>query len=295
MALVSPRFATDHRLQRAAANNPAMGRDETGESVRTVQQALIDLGFPLPRSIRRYGSPDGVYGSETIAAMQDFQRRETLNPDGRAGHDTLHRMDQLLPGPAPQLPPLPAHHGLVFRVRLHFRSIAIPDVPEFTALANAQRVYAQYGIDFHFESGESLLLPPDQALELNAVDGTCQWDQVSDEQRLLHSLGGDQGISPNDIRVFWANEIRQTDGSTLNGCAGFAPGRPAVVVASSASPWTLGHEVGHVLLGSAFRPVHSGDPVDLMFSPTANITANPPGFTDDQLATIRASRFCRRI
>jgi peptidoglycan hydrolase-like protein with peptidoglycan-binding domain len=292
MALRSPRFVNNQRLQRAAANNPPLRGVETGEAVRLLQQALIDLGFPMPKSIRHYGSPDGIYGDETKARVRDFQTQQGLSPDGEAGHDTMTRLDELLPGPALPLPPLPRPRGFNRVVNLHFRSISIPQVPEFTALRNAQRVYEQYAINMQFASGQSLLLPPDTQLELDAVDGTCQWDQVSDEQRLLHSLGGDQGVGPNDIRVFYANQIRQTDGSTLNGCAGHAPGRAAVVVASTGSPWTLGHEVGHVLLGSTFSPVHSTDPTNLMFSPTASITANPPHLTAEQLAVIRASQFC---
>lgn len=59
-----------------------------------LQQALIDLGFPMPRSTTS-GSPDGIYGSETQAAIQAFQRANGLSADGIAGQDTLTRLDQI--------------------------------------------------------------------------------------------------------------------------------------------------------------------------------------------------------
>jgi peptidoglycan hydrolase-like protein with peptidoglycan-binding domain len=52
MALKSARFKSDARLQRAAENNPPINRGESGQAVRIIQQALIDLGFPLPISTR---------------------------------------------------------------------------------------------------------------------------------------------------------------------------------------------------------------------------------------------------
>jgi hypothetical protein len=73
-----------------------------------VQQGLIELGFPMPISIRRYGSPDGIYGSETAARVRDFQFRHHLSPDGVAGRNTMAKLDELLPGPAAPLPPLPS-------------------------------------------------------------------------------------------------------------------------------------------------------------------------------------------
>jgi len=281
MALRSPRFAKDERLQRAANNNPPLRAGETGEAVRLLQQALIDLGFPMPISVKRFGSPDGIYGNETTTRVREFQRKNGLSADGIAGRDTLAKLDALL--------------NFDRKVRLHFRSAAMPVVPEFTALDNAQKVYAQINVKLEFASGLSMAVTNEDLLRLDASDGTCHWNQASDELKLLNTLGGRQGVGLNDILVFYANRIKQNDGSTLNGCAGHDPGKPTVVVAATGSPWTLGHEVGHVLLGPSFSPVHATDPKNLMFSPTAGITANPPGFTPEQAKAIRASKFCVAI
>lgn len=295
MALRSPRFAGNQRLQRASNNSPALCRGETGEAVRILQQALIDLGFPLPVSTRRLGTPDGIFGEETQRQLRAFQRREHLSLDGKAGHDTLGRLDTLLPNAGPPLPPLP---GVAYthKVKLHFRSISMPRVPEFTALANAQRVYDQYGILLEFASGFSMGATGEQQLVLSGADGTCNWDQASDEQRILSQIGGGRaGVGQTDILVFYADHIRESDGSTLAGCAGHRPGAPTVVVSAVGSRWTLGHEVCHVLLGPSFVPVHTTDPVNLMFSPTAGISTDPPGLTTEQVTRAQASRYCVAI
>ena len=292
MALRSPRFASNARLQRAADNNPPLRRGEIGEAVRLLQQALIDLGFSMPISVRRFDTPDGIYGDETAVRVRDFQTKYRFSPNCIAGRDTLAKLDALLPDPAPPLPPLPAGGALDRKVRLHFRSTAMPVVPEFSALNNAERVYAQITVQLEFASGMSMANNDEDALRLDASDDTRNWNQASDELKLLSTLGGRHGVGPNDILVFYVNRIKQNDGSTLNGCAGHEPGQPSVVVPASGSPWTLGHEVEHVLLGPNFSPGHATDPTNLMFSPTAGIAANPPGFTPEQTTAIRATTFC---
>jgi hypothetical protein len=61
----------------------------------------------MPVSTKKYGSPDGIYGSETADKVRALQRREHLSADGTVGHDTMHRLDALLPGAGEPLPPLP--------------------------------------------------------------------------------------------------------------------------------------------------------------------------------------------
>ena len=106
MTLRSPRFSWHPRLRSAEMNRPAMRRGEEGDAVRLIQQALIDLGYPLPISVREYGSPDGIYGPETEDGVMAFQRFEPpLRVDGIVGRNTMGALDRLLPNPAPRLPP----------------------------------------------------------------------------------------------------------------------------------------------------------------------------------------------
>ena len=293
MALTSPRFATNKRLQQAAENKPPMKQGETGDPVRQVQQSLIDLGFAMPITVRKFGSPDGIFGAETAKRIREFQTKHALMSDGIAGRDTLHKLDTLLPTAKP-LPPLPGAGKFAHKIRVHLRSISMPKVDEFTQLALAQKIYKQFSIDFEMASGMSLMLTDDEQIKLKVVDGECKWDQVSDEQRLLQGKGR-QGVGPNELVAYFATTLRELDGSTLQGCAGHAPGRAAVMIADDAiDPTTLAHEIGHALLGSSFTPVHVGDSNNLMCS-AAVCTGNPATLTDDQLAAIRKSPYCQKV
>lgn len=288
MTLTSPRFAKNALLQLASSNNPPLARGAISEAVRLVQQALIDLGFPMPISTQRFRSPDGIYGGETTRMVVAFQRKHGLKSDGIAGRRTLAGLDALLPQPAPALRPL-------FKVRLHFRSINMPQVPEFTALQIAQDVYGEYSIQVEMASGQSLLLSDPDQLQLTSIDGDCHWDQVSDDQRLLQGLGGMQSVRANDIRVYFATVIREQNGGTLQGCAGHPPDRAAVMIAAPAvDRTTVAHEVGHVLLGSAFLPVHTADSNNLMCE-AAICTGHPPLLTPAQVIAIRNSRYCTAL
>jgi hypothetical protein len=63
--------------------------NDRGRRVRALQRALNDLGY-------RAGQPDGVYGSQTVAAVRRFQREASLPEDGIAGQRTLQALNQAL-------------------------------------------------------------------------------------------------------------------------------------------------------------------------------------------------------
>ncbi len=103
MALDSPRFKNNARLQQAANNSPAMKKLEKGPAVAIVQQALIDLGFAMPKSTKS-GSPDGDFGSETYNSVVAFQKKYGLGVDGVVGRQSMTKLDQLLPTTTPPKP-----------------------------------------------------------------------------------------------------------------------------------------------------------------------------------------------
>lgn len=273
MALTSPRFIASRRLRQAAVNNPPLRKGARGRSIHLVQQALIDLGYPMPRSTRGSYSPDGIFGDETLAKLKEFQARSSLEDDGVLGQNTLQALQRRLP-------------GYQHRVRLHFRSIALPKVAFERSLLDAQVVYGQYGIKIEYASGESLMLTPAQMRLFERIDGSCEWTLSSGEYHELHGLGS--RAPANEILVY---QVKALKAGTL-GCGGHAVNRPAVTVGAKASRWDTAHEVGHVLLGSGFSPVHVNDRRNLMH-PTAAKYSTIPVLSDKQVRQMRRSACCK--
>jgi peptidoglycan hydrolase-like protein with peptidoglycan-binding domain len=96
--LVAKHWRDNLRLQQAAFNYPAMGvkYPDDAEAIRLLQQALQILA-------KAYGSfrfirvaVTGLYDAQTKKAVQDYQKVLALNPDGKAGNQTLNSMDQYL-------------------------------------------------------------------------------------------------------------------------------------------------------------------------------------------------------
>lgn len=178
-----------------------------------------------------------------------------------------------------------------FIVRLHIKSIGIPVVPEYTALANMQRTFGPHGIKIELVSGESLWLSDGQRISLKNVDvGTCTLGgKLTPEQEELFDLGSMSAVRSTDIVVYYVDGVKPDSGS-LVGCATHAPGRPTCIVASGGSKWTFAHEVAHVL-----GLTHVGDKSNLMSTPTASITGNPPALTEDQLKKVKSSSLCLSV
>jgi Putative peptidoglycan binding domain len=110
--LRSMRFAADPDLQAVALGRLRLGRlndpgrpapiRSEGGAVRKVQQALIDLGYALPRN-----GDDGRYGQETYNAVLAYKRQYNIRTasgylDGIVGPKTMTRLDSQFPaGPLP--------------------------------------------------------------------------------------------------------------------------------------------------------------------------------------------------
>jgi hypothetical protein len=246
----------------------------SGRAVHLIQFALLDLGYAMPRSTGRNFSPDGIYGDETVDVVKAFQRSKRLTDDGEVGRNTMNALDAAFPRPS-------------HRVTVHFRSIALTTVPFEQALRNATTVYGQYGIDFSFGSGQSLLLSPAQTAMFDRIDQDCEWNITTGEYEQLHRLGTP---CPNtDIKVFFVNRLRGD-----LGCGGHAPNRPAATVAREAWRWDMAHEVGHVLLTRLFRPVHHPHARNLMNEFPAN-NAVIKVLTDAQVRQMRMHACCQRV
>jgi hypothetical protein len=148
-------------------------------------------------------------------------------------------------------------------------------------LASMRQVYNANGFAVQLISTENLNLPL-----LNDLDvGACTMGSTTAEQNQL--FANRNNVGANDVACYF---VRSTV-PALNGCAAFPAGSPSVAVASVASQWTLGHEVGHVL-----GLVHVNDNDRLMTgNGTWNITNPPPDLIASEIATMNASPFTQDI
>jgi hypothetical protein len=279
LPLTSPRFRNERELTAVEAGRATLQRGSTGRHVHLVQMALIDLGFAMPISTQSQDySPDGVFRVETETVVQAFQRSVSppgLKPDGVVGQLTLRELDKRFP-------------RFTHRINLHFRSLSLTDIPFQRLMSNTTQVYAQYGIEARFASGQSLGLQPDQERRFTVVGQNCQWEMNSGEFADLHKLG--TPVPNTDIAVFIVNQFQEPNN---DGCAGHAAHIPACAVTHNCMQWTVAHEVCHVLLTSTFLPIHTVSPRNLMFG--GNWATEPPTLTEKQTAKVRSSPLCRAI
>ena len=243
-----------------------------GPEVVTLQRELNRQLFPSPNL-----AVDGKFGPLTQKAVKAFQAREGLTPDGIVG--PLTRAALGMPNP---------EAAFTHKIRLHFRSIALTDIPFNTVLTNTQVVYAQFGIKVEFASGQSLALDPAKAKALERIDGSCAWKVTTGEFAELLQLGG--RVPATDIAVFFVDRFSES----INGCGGHLKDRPACIVAKAGSKFCTAHEVCHVLLTPSFTPVHITDPNNLMHPVDVNRTKTP-GLTAAQVTQVKASSQCLTI
>src|SRR3546814_2568144 len=64
------------RLDIAAAGGPSVKKrppDDDPDAIRRIQHALVELGFPLPKSFPggASGEPDGLFGPETFNRSEE--------------------------------------------------------------------------------------------------------------------------------------------------------------------------------------------------------------------------------
>jgi peptidoglycan hydrolase-like protein with peptidoglycan-binding domain len=102
MGLKAPRFAGDATLEKCLAGTHRMLIGEPSHpSVRKIQQALIDSGYGLP-----IHGPDGIYGSETEAAVHQYKADRKISPsDGVVGPLTIASLDDKFKNEMQPLPP----------------------------------------------------------------------------------------------------------------------------------------------------------------------------------------------
>jgi len=171
--------------------------------------------------------------------------------------------------------------AFIFRssIRVHLKLVTVPNILMAIMVNNFIAVFANAGIQVNIISTENLVgLPP----QLNNIDvGNCKMGKATTDVRNLYT--NRNNVQGNDITVYFV----QSTIPPLNGCAAHPRGLPGAIVASGASPWTLAHEVGHVL-----NLNHVNDNDRLMTgNGTGNITNPPPDFVAREVRRMFRSRF----
>lgn len=165
-------------------------------------------------------------------------------------------------------------------VTLHFKNVVDPatfTIPINTMVDSMRQVFETAGIRAVVASTETLNLPALQDVSVNC-SGVGFLDPEQDQLFANRNNAG-----PRDLCIYF---VRSTL-PMLNGCAAHPGGRPGAIVCSVASPWTLAHEIGHVLgLG------HVGSSDRLMFGGgTWGITNPPADLAQGEVRTMRGSAF----
>lgn len=92
------RFTGNTELENVAAGRATLGLGARGDSVRILQQALLDVG-----ALREDHGVTGTYDAATADAVRRFQRETGLGIDGSVGADTLSALASAAPPPGRQL------------------------------------------------------------------------------------------------------------------------------------------------------------------------------------------------
>jgi hypothetical protein len=130
--------------------------------------------------------------------------------------------------------------------RLHIKVLMTPDIPLATMLEGMREVYSTAGIRIELASREVLTGPAFAAL-LDVDVGSCDTGTVTAEQTQIFQYH--DSVGANEIVVYFVQSVMRTVGNVggLNGCASHPAGQFGAVIAHDCSPWTLAHEIGHVL------------------------------------------------
>src|SRR5262249_49033105 len=92
------------KLQQILMGTTTLSRANNGDTVKSIQQALSDLGYTAPL----YGS-DGSLGRETARLVKSFQRAQGLPVTGIVNRATLSELDRVATQPGQKLEKYPEY------------------------------------------------------------------------------------------------------------------------------------------------------------------------------------------
>lgn len=126
-------------------------------------------------------------------------------------------------------------------IRIHLKILTNPTVSLASMLVRMRQVYQTGDIGVEVVSRESLANIPNFIVLNDLNIGNCNLGSITPQQNQLFQ--NRNNVAENEIVVYF---VRSTVPPN-NGCGASLPGNPSAAVAQTASRWTTGHEVGHVL------------------------------------------------
>lgn len=204
--LASPRFAGDLVLEGCYDNERVLQFGSKGTAVSKMQQALVDAGFPL----LKFGV-DGIFGSETEAAVRGFQQKAAILIDGIVGPQTMGALDIQFKAPAPQpAVPAPVPSTITYSAPSERREDPIPKVlsgtssflgktfPKFNGVIAGTRQQAENMLGPIFV--DNIPLVYDSKLKACKIDvSQIHLDVSADVQKLTVPSGKWSGTYPGSL------------------------------------------------------------------------------------------------
>jgi hypothetical protein len=244
------------------AEEPTLVEGSTGEPVRRLQRALASVGVDP-------GPIDAIFGPLTKTAVRTFQSVRGLQVDGIVGPRTWGALPILV-------------------VRLHVKVMIVPITQSVDDLIRNMRdtyITARLGV----EVGSTETLAADPALvdlDVGACPFPCPATPTAEQTQLF---AHNANVGPNEVAVYFLSSVTSTGGA-LNGCCAHPVGRPGVAISSTPSPWTVAHEVGHVM-GLPHADTLSACLFDRLMTScsTNNITNPPPDLDPTETGIMQAS------
>jgi len=193
-------FSRNHILESTYDNFRTVKSGNNGTHVTLVQQALVNLGYPLPR----FGV-DGSFGDETQRAVKAFQEDVGITVDGIVGTNTIDFLDK----------------------RSRGTDVAPPTTPVVANIPlNPDNVIAQPGATPSIALGAGdwgLTFPENVQVRIDVFDNGGVWQPVltgvtgnySLQTRLLPGVTEVTGPGGNTTAANYCNQINDLNSLTL--------------------------------------------------------------------------------
>lgn len=256
--LSSPRFKGDEELEACFDGEKIIKKENlnNAESVKKIQQALIDAGFPLPK----FGV-DGKFGDETKSAVREFQRQSGLDAtglDGDVGPITMSRLDSRFTGGSAQKTEKTCDSGIkTVTIDVAVMKGATGNPANDIAFAN--QVFKDCCIQFQI--GTQVTVPPSLSDSLLGGDtdllmGTTCGTVSAEDLNTFLTVTSLFGLT-NPIIAFYVDTLHQGTerlrGVSISALCATGPTAAMegmMAIASGVDARTFPHELAHILMNT---------------------------------------------